>query len=143
MNRDTICLLKECNAGCKTATNCIGQVISHVHDGDFKDKLRAYNQVHVRLGDRCHALLNRCQRDEKDPSPMAKIMTNMNTNMKLMMDGSQEKVADLMADGCAMGIKSLRKYLNQYPNAESEVTKIAWEIIEEEKKFLELMYPYL
>lgn len=44
-------------------------------------------------------------------------MSWMKTNMKMMMDESDKTVADLITDGCNMGVKSLSRYLNQYNNA--------------------------
>ena len=42
--------------------------------------------------------------------------------MKMTMDYSDATIADLMTDGCNMGVKSLNKYLNQYEAAD-EVSK--------------------
>ena len=38
------------------------------------------------------------------------------------MDNSDQTIADLMTDGCNMGVKSLNQYLNQYKAAD-EVSK--------------------
>ena len=38
------------------------------------------------------------------------------------MDYSDQTIADLMTDGCNMGVKSLNQYLNQYEAAD-EVSK--------------------
>ena len=46
----------------------------------------------------------------------------MKTGMKLAMEDSDATVADLMTDGCNMGVKSLNRYLNQYKAAD-EVSK--------------------
>ena len=46
----------------------------------------------------------------------------MKTSMKMGMDNSDQTIADLMTDGCNMGVKSLNKYLNQYEAAD-EVSK--------------------
>ena len=46
----------------------------------------------------------------------------MKTNVKLAMDASDETAADLITDGCNMGVKSLSRYLNQY-KAASETAK--------------------
>ena len=42
--------------------------------------------------------------------------------MKLGMEDSDATIADLMTDGCNMGVKSLNRYLNQYAAAD-EVSK--------------------
>lgn len=143
MNVDTINLLKECNSGCKMATDTIEQVMPHVRDEKMKEELQQYNAVHVKLGDKCHELLNRFGKDEKDPAAMAKVMAKIETGMKIMMDGDGEKIADLMVDGCGMGIKSLHKQMNRYPAADAEVKKLTKDIIEAEEKFMRTMYQYL
>ena len=53
---------------------------------------------------------------------MAKSMSWLKTNIKLGFDHSDETIADLMTDGCNMGVKSLNKYLNEYEAAD-EVSK--------------------
>ena len=53
---------------------------------------------------------------------MAKGMSVVKTNVKLAVDMSDATIADLMTDGCNMGVKSLARYLNQYKAAD-EVSK--------------------
>lgn len=49
---------------------------------------------------------------------MAQGMSWIKTNMKLAMNTSDETIAELMTDGCNMGVKSLSRYLNQYKAAD-------------------------
>ena len=67
----------------------------------------------------------------------------MKTNMKLSIDNSDETVADLIIDGCNMGVKSLHKYLNQYENADVESKKICKKLISIEEKLCEELKGYL
>lgn len=143
MNVDTINLLKECNAGCKMATDTIEQVLPHVKDEEMKELLHHYNETHVKFGDKCHELLGRFGKDEKDPTVMAKIMAKAQTGMKIMTDDSGEKIAELLVDGCGMGIKSLHRCLNQYSGADAEAKRYAKDIIDAEEKFMRNMYAYL
>lgn len=41
---------------------------------------------------------------------MAKGMSWIKTNVKLVMNESDKTIADLMTDGCNMGVKSLNQY---------------------------------
>jgi hypothetical protein len=53
-------------------------------------------------------------------------MSWMKTNMKMNLEESDATIADLMTDGCNMGVKSLAKYLNQYKAADEtskDITK--------------------
>ncbi len=45
------------------------------------------------------------------------------------MDESDETIADLMTDGCNIGIKSLNKYLNQYKAADEKTKNITKQLI--------------
>ena len=60
-------------------------------------------------------------------------MSWIKTNVKLVINESDETIADLITDGCNMGVKSLNKYLNQYENADDESKDIAADIIKLEE----------
>jgi len=143
VNDDTIKLLKECNAGVKTAVTSIDHVLGKVESKSLERILLKNKQEHEELGDRAHTMLNACGKDEKDPSPMAKVMTTMMTEMKMMMDSSDEKVADLMYDGCNMGVKSLYRYLNKYGEASEEAKELTGNLISLESDLMSKLRPYL
>ena len=77
--------------------------------------------------------LNKHKAEEKEPNPMAKGMSWMKTNVKMGMDNSDATVADLITDGCNMGIKSLYKYLNQYKDADKKAKDICNKLIDIEE----------
>ena len=75
------------------------------------------------------------KKDEgKNPNPMVKGMSWMKTNMKLVMNESDHTIADLITDGCNMGVKSLNKYLNQYKAADEVSKDITKRLINLEEK---------
>ena len=74
---------------------------------------------------------------------MAKGMSWMKTNVKLVINESDETIADLMTDGCNMGVKSLSKYLNQYKAADEKSKDITKRLIKLEEKLTEDMRAYL
>jgi hypothetical protein len=61
-------------------------------------------------------------------------MSWMKTNIKLIMHESDHTIADLITDGCDMGVKSLSKYLNQYKAADEGSKDIAKRLIELEER---------
>ena len=77
---------------------------------------------HSKLQTEIQGLLGKYHDDGKDPNPIAKGMSWMKTNMKLSMEDCDSTIADLITDGCNMGVKSLNRYLNQYKAAD-EVSK--------------------
>lgn len=65
----------------------------------------------------------------KEPNVMAQGMSWIKTNMKLAMNTSDETIAELMTDGCNMGVKSLNRYLNQYKAADDRAKAITKKLI--------------
>ena len=65
---------------------------------------------------------------------LIKGMSWMKTNVKLAMDESDATIADLITDGCNMGVKSLSRYLNQYQAADEETKHIAKKLIKQEEE---------
>ncbi len=122
VEQDTIRLLRECDAGVAMGISSIEDVLPSVKSGAFKQLLENCKEEHQKLEREIRVLLANYNDEGKEPAAMAKGMSWMKTNMKLMADPSDSTVADLMTDGCNMGVKSLNKYLNEY-KAASEVTK--------------------
>ena len=117
MEQDTVKLLRECDAGIKMGVASIDDVLEHVQAKNFRDRLSVCRSEHEKLEDEVQSLLRQYHDDGKEPNPIAKGMSWMKSNMKLAMDTSDAAIADLMTDGCNMGVKSLHKYLNQYQAA--------------------------
>lgn len=142
-NSDTIKLLKECDAGSKMAVTSIDDMLEHVSDFDMKHLLEETKKHHEKLGNELHSMLNQYDEDEKEPSAMAKGMSWMKTNMKLGVDHSDATIADLMVDGCDMGIKSLFRYLNQYSAADKPAKDICKRLISIEDELRRELYDSL
>ncbi len=141
--KDTVKLLKECDAGSKMAVTSIDEVLEQVADSRMKGLLQESKAHHEKLGNEIHSLLNEHGSEEKDPNIMAKGMSWMKTNMKMSMDNSDATVADLITDGCNMGIKSLNRYLNQYKMADNTSKDICGKLISIEEQLCKDLREYL
>ena len=134
MEQDTIRLLQECDAGVKMGISSIEDVLDHVKDTDLKQNLAESKRDHETLEQELRTQLNRYEDGGKEPNPMAKGMSWLKTNMKLSWDESDATIADLMTDGCNMGVKSLSKYLNQYQAADETSKNITKRLISLEEQ---------
>lgn len=142
-NQDTIKLLKECDAGTKMGVTSIDDVLDLVKDDRLRKLLIESKDHHTKLGNDLHSLLIEYGSEEKDPNPIAKGMSWFKTNMKITMNNSDTTVADLITDGCNMGVKSLNKYLNQYANADKCAKDICQRLIDIEEDLCEKLRVYL
>ena len=143
INNDTIELLKECNAGIKMGIDSIDDVIDKITDHEFKETLQSCKEEHQRLGSMTHELLEKYCDSGKDPNVMAKSMSWIKTNLMMAIEGSDHTAADLLTDGCNMGVKSLNRYLNKYKAAEEQVKDIAKKLIASEKLLTDDIRQYL
>ena len=143
-NQDTISLLKECDSGTKMAVTSIDEVLGKVQDTDMKSLLTESKKHHEKLGNEIHSLLIEHNSEEKDPNPMAKGMSWLKTNMKVgMNESSDAAVADVITDGCNMGVKSLHKYLNQYQSADKTSKDICKRLVSIEEELCKDLKDYL
>lgn len=143
IEQDTIRLLRECDAGVKMGVSSIEDVLDNVTDAEFKKLLTKCKEEHEKLEREIRENLDRFQDEGKEPAAIAKGMSWMKTNMKIAMDESDETVADLITDGCNMGVKSLNKYLNKYEAADENSKDITKRLINLEEKLAVDIRKYL
>lgn len=134
IEQDTVKLLRECDAGVKMGVSSIDDVLEYVQNEQFKDKLEKCKSEHDKLDSEIQTLLDTYHDDGKEPAAMAKSMSWMKTNLKLAMNDSDKTIADLITDGCNMGVKSLNKYLNKYEAADEVSKDIAKRLINLEER---------
>ena len=143
IEQDTVKLLRECDAGAKMGVSSIDDVIEYVKDEELKRKLKTCKQEHEKLNEEIQSALDRFHDDGKEPATIAKSMSWLKTNVKLAVNESDETVADLMTDGCDMGVKSLSKYLNKYKAADEDSKDIAKRLINIEERLAVDIRKYL
>jgi len=143
IEQDTIKLLRECDAGIKMGVASIDDVLDHVRSQDLYTHLNRCKDEHEALKTELQTMLGRYHDEGKDPNPIAKGMSWMKTNMKLGMEDTDATIADLMTDGCNMGVKSLSRYLNQYKAADETSKDITKRLIHLEAQLAENIRGFL
>ena len=143
IEHDTIELLKECDAGIQMGIGAIDEVKDHVTNDAFRAHLDNYQREYAQLQNEMQELLHKYHDEGKDPNPIAQGMAWLKTNVTVAFNDSDEEIADIITDGCNMGIKSLCKYLNQYKAADELSKDFAKRLINLEERQLEGMRQYL
>ena len=143
IEEDTIKLLRECDAGIKMGVSSIDEVVDYVKDDTFKKYLLVCKEEHEKLKDEVFSLLDSYNDDGKNPNIVVKAMSTMKTDLKIMMKKSDNAIADVMTDGCNMGVKSLNRYLNEYQAASEKSKDIAKRLINLEATLAINIRPYL
>ena len=143
IQQDTIKLLRECDAGVKMGISSIEDVLDNVKSKSLEKCLTDCKNEHEKLQTEIDSQLQKFGDDGKAPNPIAKGMSWVKTNMKLSFDDSDNTIADLMTDGCNMGVKSLNKYLNEYKAADEFSKDITKRLINLEQRLIEDIRDYL
>ena len=143
IEQDTVKLLRECDAGVKMGVSSIDEVLDHARARPLRDALDQCRRAHCRLSAEIQESLDRFQDGGKDPNPMVKAMSWVKTNAELLVNGNDAVIADLMTDGCNMGVKSLNRYLNQYKAADEKSKDIAKRLINQEQELAFQMRSFL
>ena len=140
---DTVKLLRECDAGIRMGVASIDDVTDHIRNETFRTLLRDCREEHVRLEAEVDGALADFRDEGKAPNPLLKGMSWIKTNVMLGMKDSDSTAADLMTDGCNMGVKSLNRYLNQYEAADERAKDIAKKLIKLEDRLCRDIRAYL
>ena len=144
IQQDTISLLRECDAGIQMGVASIEQVLGDVQSETMRSLLSSSKDEHHRLMDEVQSALSRFHEDGKAPNPVAKTMATLKTNMEMMMmKPTDATIADLMTDGCNMGVKSLSKYLNQDAAADEKAKDVCKKLISMEEQLAKDLRGYL
>ena len=129
IEQDTVRLLRECDAGVKMGISSLEDVLGRVRSPKLETLLTDCKREHEKLGSEIQSQLTKFQDDGKEPPAIASVMSELMTKFKLAVDESDETVADLMTDGCDMGVKSLSRYLNEYGAADERAKDAAKKLI--------------
>lgn len=143
IEQDTIKLLRECDAGIKMGISAIDEVMEYAHSSDMRKYLQDSTKENQKLQDDLQEVLADYHDNGKEPNPIASGMSWIKTNFKLKMDESDSTIAELMTDGCNMGIKSLSRYLNQYAAADERSKDLTKRLIKAEEKLSQNMRQFL
>ena len=95
-----------------------------------------WKREHEKLDSEIRELLLKYGGEEKEPNIMAKGMSKMKTGIKLANEDSDNVVADLITDGCNMGVKSLHRYLNEYSDAADDAKDITKRLVNIEERLI-------
>ena len=137
IQEDTIKLLRECDAGVDMGISAIDQVMDVAKSQSLRDALNRCRAEHQQLQDEVVTALHRFHDEGKEPNPIAQGMSWIKTGAMLTMNESDATIADLITDGCNMGVKSLNRYLNQYEAASEDAKDITKRLIALEEKLAE------
>ncbi len=141
--QDTRELLQECDAGIKTAVNCIDAVIDRAESEQLRQALQTSRTEHVKLGSEIASMLDSGGFPGKDPNLISRMMSKTKIAAELTLSPTDATVAELMIDGCSMGVKKLSEYINRFPESADPALRVAERVVKTEQELMDAMRVYL
>ena len=141
VNKD---ILDEVNKGCAMGMDAIKDILEKVIDQKFKETLEKEHDKYKEIHQRIEIQYEEYSDDEPtETSAFNKAMTAMMTEMKLMTDHSDSKIAELLLQGTNMGIIEGRKLLNNKEGIDKDVESILKEYTKMQEESVEIYKKYL
>ena len=142
-NKDTIRLLRECQAGDRMGIDSFDDIIGKVESKELKEILRHSRERHCQISDEIGDLLEDCHDEGKKPPVMAEMMARLKAGFNMMGDEPDRQAARFITDGCHMGVKSICEYFNKYPAADVHVKRLVDKIVREEEGLMKSMRKFV
>ena len=143
MDKQTVTLLKECNAGCKMAVGSIDRIKEFVMNAELEQTLTAYKEQHKKLEEESSKLLAELGERGQQPDKIASAFSWITTEVKLLVKDDSTQIAKILMNGCNMGIQSISECMNKCPDASHGSISLAKKLVKCEEKLMEDMKKYL
>lgn len=136
-------LLRKTDEGTKYATETISIALDYATGSGMRQLLNKYNKEHEALkGELIETIHERGASESDHPTFSAK-MAKMHMKMSLGISSSEHRIAEIMINGCHMGIKTLWKEKNRAKGSGKNSVELADRLIGIEERMKDELLPYL
>ncbi len=143
MNKE-VKLLNHIHESADMGQDSLKHILELSRDKEFTDVIRAWIEEYQEAYRESEELLKKYQKEEgKDAPIMGKMMSNIMSKMKNMMDPSTSKLAEMVLQGTTMGITEMTKEIHQYDGTDDMVLNLAKKLLKREEKNVEAMKKFL
>lgn len=121
----------------------IDAVKDYASSEKFKKELMNQRSEYSKIYKSAYSMLKESGCDVSHVNPMAKMSTEMMSRMKTMADPTDEKIAEMMLQGSAMGVAKVIRNSNEYTGNNKEINDLAEKLRKTEEQNIENMKRYL
>ena len=143
MHEDTVALLGQCTAGIDLTVSAINGLLPNTKDHRLRKRLQDCVDDHRLLRSHACRLLEQYGGKEKQPHILRMGVTALKANARMAIGGDDTTVADLVANSCDLGVRTLSKSQNRYCLAHTDALLLTQELIRCEEGLSSQLRPYL
>ncbi len=136
--------LNEIYQDAKMGEQSIKNILPSVKDKELLQHLETQMSGYSEFYNRAQEQLAQMGQIPKENGMMEKMMVGMSTKMNTMIDSTPSHLAEMVIEGCNMGVVQMNKHLNHYEEqADKEVIKLAKDMLKFEEQGAESLKSYL
>ncbi len=129
MDRDTLFLLGDCTAGIAMTVAAMDGVLPNVKDQVLRRRLQDSIRAQEQLREQSCRLLQQWGGTEKQPSAVAKGMSQLRSTTRMVLRRDDPTAADVVAGSCDRQVRELCRSRNRYAGANPEALFLADRVI--------------
>ena len=135
-------LYQEIYKGCKMGADSLVNLLPKVTDEGLRSEITAQLERYETFASAARENLFDLDVSPKEENPIAKISAKMGVMMNTMLDATSSHIAQMIIEGCSMGITELLKVVHAY-GTKDEAEQLARDVISFEESCSENMKKYL
>lgn len=142
MNNDSefLCdIYRATRMGAETLDN----LMSKTYGKDIENELMREKKVYREFQNKASKVIRNRNERPKPINRTQKKMAKMGINMNIMFDKSESHIADIVIQGNNMGIIGISKSINSHKNADDDITDLAYELVDIQRKNIDSLLKFL
>lgn len=138
----TVELYQEVYKGCKMGADSLVNLLPKVNDEGLRNEITAQLDRYEDYASQAREKLFDLDKTPKEENPISKISAKMGVMMNTMLDATSSHIAQMIIEGCSMGITELLKAVHAY-GEKDEAEQLTRDVISFEESCSENMKKYL
>ena len=135
-------LYQEIYKGCKMGGESIVNLLPKVNDEGLRSELTAQLERYEEFASKAREQLFDMDKTPKEENLLTKLSSKMGVMMNTMIDATSSHIAQMIIEGCSMGITELIKAIHAH-DEKDDAEKLAREVVSFEESCTENMKKYL
>lgn len=135
-------LYQEIYRGCKMGGESIVNLLPKVNDEGLTSELTAQLERYEEFASKAREQLFDMDKTPKEENLLTKLSSKMGVMMNTMIDATSSHIAQMIIEGCSMGIAELIKAIHAH-DEKDDAEKLAREVVSFEESCTENMKKYL
>lgn len=142
MNNDSE-FLTDIYRATRMGAETLDNLLSKTDGSKIEDELMREKRVYREFQNKTDKIIKERNESPKPINKAQKRMAKMGIDMNIMFDRSDSHLADIVIQGNNMGIIGMSKTINSHKNADEDISDLAYELVDIQRKNIDNLLKFL